>query len=74
MPKRLGYVSFTIKYAVDLDNESMVEYAQERIYEDLSTLIKFNEYMECDYIEDPTLTEDDLLDDPMAGEEDNGSF
>lgn len=69
MAKRLGYVSFTIRYAVDLDNESMVEYAQECIYEDLSTMIKFNEYAECDYTEDPSLTEDDLLNDPMAGEE-----
>ena len=68
-PKRLGYVSFTIRYAVDRDNESMVEYAQE-FYEDLSTMIKFNEYAECNYTEDPSLTEDDLLDAPMAGVED----
>lgn len=67
MPKRLGYVSFTIRYAVDLDDNDMVEYAKDCIYEDLTNMMKYNEYADYDFIEDPTLTEADLLENPFEG-------
>jgi hypothetical protein len=62
-PKRLGYVSFTIRYAVDLDNEDMVEYAKECICDDLDSMAKYREYPNFDFIEDPTITKDDFLED-----------
>jgi hypothetical protein len=65
--KRLGYVSFTIRYAVDLDDNDMVKYAKECIYEDLTNMMKYNEYADYDFIEDPTLTEADLLENPFTG-------
>jgi hypothetical protein len=72
---RLGKITFDLEYVVDLDNEEMVEYAKNCIYEDVMSAMKYNEIQ--NYIkvgdEDKSLTEDDIpafLTDSILDEED----
>ena len=41
--KRVGYVEFCIRYAVDLDDKEMVQQAQDCIYEDVANMVKYEE-------------------------------
>jgi hypothetical protein len=72
---RIGKITFDLEYVVDLDNEEMVEYAKNCIYEDVMSAMKYNEIQ--NYIkvgdEDKSLTEDDIpafLTDSILDEED----
>jgi hypothetical protein len=72
---RLGKITIDLEYVVDLDNEEMVEYAKNCIYEDVMSAMKYNEIQ--NYIkvgdEDKSLTEDDIpafLTDSILDEED----
>lgn len=56
---RLGKISFTTDYVVDLDNEEMVAHAMAVIQEDLFSVYKDDSIEDYVHIEeDPTLTID----------------
>lgn len=65
--RRVGTVTLSRQYVVDLDDEDMVQQAKECIYEDLVQLLVKNPGLE-DFYEafdvkpDETLTEDDIDD------------
>lgn len=65
--RRVGTVTLSRQYVVDLDDEDMVQQAKECIYEDLAQLLVKNPGLE-DFYEafdvkpDETLTEDDIDD------------
>ena len=40
---RLGKVSITHEYVVDLDNKDMVDHAKESLKEDIDSMVKYNE-------------------------------
>lgn len=59
--KRLGYVRICHKYLVDLDDESMVEYAKDAIYDDISQMTKYDEtYDAISIVEAPDAKEEDI--------------
>lgn len=61
--KRLGYVRFCHEYLVDLDNQSMVDYAKEAIYDDINSMIKYDEtYNAIAVVEAPKAKEKDIPD------------
>ena len=65
--KRIGTVTLSRQYVVDLDDEDMVQQAKECIYEDLVQLLVKNAGLEefyeaLDVKPDETLTEDDIDD------------
>jgi hypothetical protein len=56
LPKapRLGKVHIDLGYYVDLNDESMVQHAKDCLYEDLCSLVKYNElYDALDIVEAP---------------------
>jgi len=62
MPKkkmRMGRVVLDLGYAVDLNNEEMVEHAKQCIYDDICSAIKYNEVGDwIDVIETPKASPD----------------
>ena len=64
---RIGTVSLSLKYVVDLDDDDMVCQAKECVYEDLVQVLVKNSgldefYAMLDVKHDPKLTEDDIDD------------
>ena len=58
---RLGRVSFTISYVVDLDNTDMVDEAKQCVFEDVMNAVKYDEVPDCIKIEqDPTANQQDI--------------
>lgn len=61
---KLAKMSINLGYVVDLDNEEMVNYAKECLYDDIMQLVKYNEVADlvehCECVESPDLTEDDI--------------
>ena len=59
--KRLGRVSLSVGYTVDLDNQEMVDEAKNCVVEDVMSMVKYNE---CDswikVEEDELLEEGDI--------------
>ena len=57
-------MSINLEYVVDLDNEEMVNYAKDAMYEHIMQMVKednfYNLIEHCECEEDPTLTEDDI--------------
>ena len=41
--KRVGYVEFCIRYAVDLDDKEMVQEAKDCLFDDLTNAVKYGE-------------------------------
>lgn len=62
--KRLGRVQLNLSYVVDLDDNEMVQTAKECLFEDINSMIKYNELWEAITIKD----------DPKAKESDISSF
>jgi hypothetical protein len=44
---RLGRVKLNLDYVVDLDDKDMVDTAKECLYEDIGSMIKYNELWEA---------------------------
>jgi hypothetical protein len=60
---RMGLVKFELHYAVDLDNESMVNHAKECLYEDITSMVKYDEtFKGIDVVEAPEITEEYIPD------------
>lgn len=57
---RLGRVKFEISYVVDLDDNEMVRLAKNSLYDDLDNIVKYGEYPSTEYIEDCSLSKDDI--------------
>jgi hypothetical protein len=61
---KLAKMSINLGYVVDLDNPEMVEYAKECLYEDIMSMVKYDEVVDlvqqCECVESPDLTEDDI--------------
>jgi len=56
---KLGRVTLTLDYVVDMDNDEMVRHALECFYEDLMQGVKYGNISDwIDVIEDKTATED----------------
>ena len=58
---RLGKVRLLFQYTVDLDSEAMVNGAYNAISDDISNLMKYNEFADhIETVEDPTANENDI--------------
>lgn len=58
---RLGKVRLLFQYTVDLDSETMVNGAYDAIGDDISNLMKYNEFADhIETVEDPTANENDI--------------
>ena len=56
---KLGRVTLTLDYVVDMDNQDMVSHATQCLYEDLMAGYKYDNIMNwIDVVEDKTATED----------------
>lgn len=67
----MGKVEIKLEYAVDMDNEEMVNHAKECLYEDMMDAVKYNEMFKfIEVTEDNTLSVDDIPDFLMEDEED----
>jgi hypothetical protein len=68
---RLGRVQITHSYVVDLDNDSMVQEAQDSLYDDIMNAVKFDELGSwIDTIEDKDADEGEIADFLLEGSED----
>jgi hypothetical protein len=57
----LGKVRVNLEYVVDLDNEDMVTYAKDALYEDLMTAHKYNGIADwITVVEAPEASENDI--------------
>ncbi len=58
---KMGKVSIHLEYFVDLNNDDMVSYAKESLYEDVMSLVKHDEVFNAiDVEEDSKATYDDI--------------
>jgi hypothetical protein len=58
---KMGKVSYHLEYFVDLNNDDMVRYAKESLYEDVMIFIKYDEVFDMiDVEEDSKATYDDI--------------
>lgn len=57
---KMGIVSLNLNYIVDLEDNTMVDYACDCLLEDISNMIKFNEHLPFSFKEDATLDFSDI--------------
>lgn len=59
---KLGKVKIELEYVVDLDNEDMVNNAKNYMYEDIMSIVKYEELFDIIEVtdEDKTLKEEDI--------------
>ena len=63
LPKvpRMGVVRFELEYAVDLNDQSMVDHAKECLYEDIMSMVKYDEVFNgIQIVETTNVTYDDI--------------
>ncbi len=58
---KIGRVHFCLEYFVDLNDNNMVEHAKTCLYEDIMSLVKYNEVFDCIGVqESPEHSYDDI--------------
>ena len=59
--KKLGRVYFELNYVVDLNDLGMVDHARTSLYEDIMSMLKYDEIYNCIEVrEDETAKEEDI--------------
>lgn len=59
--KKLGRVYFELNYVVDLNDPGMVDHARTCLYEDIMSMLKYDEIYNCIGVrEDETAKEEDI--------------
>jgi hypothetical protein len=72
---RLGKVTINLEYVVDLDNEDMVTYAKDALYEDLMTAYTYNDIGDWIKVEEaPEASENDIPEFLLPEEEDDDEY
>jgi hypothetical protein len=60
---KIGRVYFCLEYFVDLNDNDMVEHAKDSLFEDIHSLVKYQEVYECIGVqESPEHNYDDIAD------------
>lgn len=60
---KIGRVSFCLEYFVDLNDNDMVEHAKDSLWDDIHSLVKYNEVYQCIKVdESPEHNYDDIAD------------
>lgn len=58
---RMGKVRILLEYAVDLNDDAMVQNAKECLYEDLMSIMKYNEALDwIGVVENPEVSYDEI--------------
>jgi hypothetical protein len=58
---RLGRVTISVSYVIDLDDQNMVNHAKECVYEDVMNMVKYNEVAGwINTEEDPNASKEDI--------------
>lgn len=65
---RMGLVRFELSYAVDLNDEAMVDHAKECLYEDIMSMVKHDETFNCIRVEENNDIEYDDIPEFLLGE------
>ena len=67
---RMGLVRFELSYAVDLNDEAMVDHAKECLYEDIMSMVKHDETFNGIRVEENTDIDYDDIPEFLLGEKD----
>lgn len=66
----MGLVRFELSYAVDLNDEAMVEHAKQCLYEDIMAMVKYDETFNGIRVEENNDVEYDDIPEFLLGERD----